>query len=313
MVPGQIVWMAAALALATGEQAPPTFRADVTQVVVDVGVIDGNDQVVRGLGKGDFRVFDEGREQVIVALASEERPLDLILLFDISGSMRPKIEQVAAVASQALGELRRGDRVSVMVFNTESWQPQYFTPDLNAVERAIQGVLRLSFEGGTFIHQAVYHAANEFLWAEPSHNRRAILIVTDNRGIRTRNEMSVVRRLWEADAVLSGLVIPDRGSLGRAIIVGTLAPFALLRQGGMSNIAAKTGGETIHSDNLATAFPEMMRRIRSRYSLYYRAPEAKAGSFRNIRVELAAEAQKRLAGARLYARRGYRVATPHRN
>jgi len=52
---------------------------------------------------------------------------------------------------------------------------------------------------------------------------------------------------------------------------------------------------------------EMMRRIRSRYSLYYPMPEGKPGSWRSIRAELTHDAQERFPGARVFARRGYRL------
>ncbi|HEX2616937.1 MAG TPA: VWA domain-containing protein, partial [Flavobacteriales bacterium] len=70
--------------------------------------------------KEDFRVFENGVEQAVLHCASTEEPLDLILLFDVSGSMRAKVEQVTEAAAQGMRELHEGDRVSVMVFDTRS-------------------------------------------------------------------------------------------------------------------------------------------------------------------------------------------------
>jgi hypothetical protein len=62
----------------------------------------------------------------------------------------------------------------------------------------------------------------------------------------------------------------------------------------------------IRSDDLGAAFPEMMHRIRSRYSLYYPLPKGERDSLRTIRVELSADAQQCFPGAHVAARHGYR-------
>jgi hypothetical protein len=77
--------------------------------------------------------------------------------------------------------------------------------------------------------------------------------------------------------------------------------------GGMENLAEKSGGENLHTEDSSADFPKLVQRLRSRYDLYYAAPEAVKGSFRDIRLELSPDARQRLPGAHLYARRGYRV------
>ena len=65
---------------------------------------------------GDFIVFDNGRPQPLRHFAHTEEPLDLILLFDISGSMKPGVAKVAEGARRP----RRtppGDRVAVFASN----------------------------------------------------------------------------------------------------------------------------------------------------------------------------------------------------
>jgi hypothetical protein len=178
---------------------------------------------------------------------------------------------------------------------------------LDAVERNIrEEVLSLKFGGGTLIQKATDDAARRFFSEPHSQRRRAVLIVTDNIGVRTRREESVVRDYWEADAMLSGLIIRNP-AFQTAHTVGTvLAPQTLLMQAGMKGIAEKTGGDAIRSDDPGPAFVDMMHRIRSRYSLYYPAPPGRAGQLRTIRVELTADAQQRFPKARIRARHGYR-------
>src|SRR4051812_9626263 len=90
-------------------QEPPLFRANVALVHVDAEVTAADGRLLTGFQKEDFRVFDERKEQPIVNFSAGEEPLDLIILFDVSGSMRPKVQEVAAAARQGVQELRAGD------------------------------------------------------------------------------------------------------------------------------------------------------------------------------------------------------------
>src|ERR1017187_842935 len=85
----------------------------------------------------DFQISDNGSPQKILYFPTEETPLDLILLFDIRGSMQPKLEKLATSAHAALAQLRKGDRVAVMVFTTKSRIVGPFTDDMRAVEQTI--------------------------------------------------------------------------------------------------------------------------------------------------------------------------------
>jgi hypothetical protein len=134
-----------------------------------------------------------------------------------------------------------------------------------------------------------------------------VLIVTDNVGMRTRREETVVRDFWEADALLSGLIIRGVALQTAQTVTTVVAPQTLLLRAGMKGIAEKTGGDAIRSDDPGPAFQEMMHRIRSRYSLYYAMPPGKPGAARNIHVELSDQAQQRFPKARVRARHGYRI------
>jgi VWFA-related protein len=257
-----------------------------------------------GLVRTDFRVFDEGAEQMLTGFAAEEQQLDLILLFDASGSMRNQVARIASAAREAFHELREGDRVSVMTFTTGATLVSPFTTDLDSIERDIRGILNRPFRGGTQIREAIYEAANYFLASGRSQRRRAILIITDNLGGHKRSESAVVTNLWEADAVLSGIVVPPRRP--RRAPKDALAELLLEKMfAGIDTIAQKTGGEALHSDDPGSELAQVMHRIRNRYSLYYPTPKGAPGSVRSIRVELTAETQRRFRGARVLARKAY--------
>jgi Ca-activated chloride channel homolog len=306
-----LAWISvAALALPAHAQDGTVFSAGVSLVHVDGEVVGQNGRNLAGLSKEDFRVLDEGREQAIVSFSSDEQPLDVILLFDVSGSMIVQARGVASAARTGLNELRKGDRVAVMVFNTRSRVVAPFTEDLNAVERSIsEGVLGQRFGGGTYIQQAADDAALLFLSQPRSNRRRAVLIITDNIGKRTRREQPIIRDYWEADAVLSGLILPWRSYRTVHTIVMIVGPQNLLGErltlAGMKGIAEKTGGDAIDSADPGPAFEEMMHRLRTRYSLYYATPHGRPGVQRTLHLELSAAGAARFPQARVRARHGY--------
>jgi Ca-activated chloride channel homolog len=292
-------------------QDAPVFKSNVSLVRVDAEVSDST-RTLDGLTKDDFRVFDNGTEQAITHFSQDQEPLDIVLLFDTSGSMRPKVEQVSAAATQALAQLRAGDRVAVWTFTQRSVVLAPFTDDLKAVETTLRVVLlNWPFGGGTHIQTAVDDVA-EFLIREPrTERRRAVLVLTDDFGQKTRREKTVVEHYWEADAVLSELIIRGQGlTLGRAIDTvaiatpgGAISHF--LMNGTVSHIADKTGGEVLKANDTSADFPQMMQRIRRRYSLYYALPAGKPGEQREVRIELTDAAKLRMPGAHVRARKGY--------
>ena len=305
MCPIVTILCAATLAYA---QDAVTFRTGVSLVHVDAEVLSQDGRILTGLHKEDFRVFDERKEQPILQFAAEEQPLDLILLFDISGSMRGVVQEVADAARQGLHQLQSGDRVCVMVFNTQSREVAPFTEDMDAVDRTIQDdVLGLDFGGGTLIQAAVSDAAMRFRREPHTERRRAVLIITDNMGTRTRREESVVDEFWESDAILSGLIVRNPSFQTMRTVGVILNPTMLAMQAGMKGIAEKTGGDALTANEPGTAFQEAMRRIRTRYSLYYALPESKPGARRTIGVELTRDATQRFPKSRVRARTGYVV------
>jgi hypothetical protein len=73
----------------------------------------------------------------------------------------------------------------------------------------------------------------------------------------------------------------------------------------MAHIAAETGGSTVFMPT--DDFPDLLTRVGSSYSLWFRPPDAKPGTVRRITVELTEEAKQRHPGAEIQARKGYIV------
>src|ERR1041384_5437821 len=67
------------------------IRVDLNLVLVPVTVCDPYNRPVTGLEKEHFRVLDDRVEQTITHFAMDDETVAAALVFDISGSMGPKL------------------------------------------------------------------------------------------------------------------------------------------------------------------------------------------------------------------------------
>ncbi|MBK7929556.1 MAG: VWA domain-containing protein [Bryobacterales bacterium] len=312
------------------------FRSDVSLVRVDVQVLDRNSDALTRLEREDFVLREQGREVEIRNFAAENMPVDILLLLDVSGSMRPHLEQVARASRGALSVLGREDRVGVMVFDRATRLRAPFRGNPQEASRELDSLLdQESFNGGTDITRALVDAARYVERNARTEARRAIVIVTDDQTEFERDETRVGRALTSADAVLSVLVaqaivpgygrggggggqFPPRrqpsgggwpgsggtwpggggtgggwpgggrgwpgGGGGGPVIIGPGGgggrgpAMGRTRPAGTEEIARDSGGDSlILSDG--SAVERTLRRIRSRYALYFLLPdEARRGS-----------------------------------
>lgn len=287
----------------------PSFVTDVSLVRVDARVV-GPGGVIDGLTREDFVVHDNGQSQPVVSCSTEDSPLDVVLLFDVSRSMAPGILPVAASAQRALAELRAGDRVAAMAFDTRSWVVFPLTDDLPAAAAELQSRLpRTQFAGGTHIQDAVDDAA-AYLKRQPDvpGRRRSIIVLTDNAGYGPDFHKSVIRHLWEANAAVNGLIVASAETI--AARAGTSGPQLMAAPDDVNSLAEQTGGEVIDARQAGEALHDMLLRLRKTYALYYRTPAARPGQRRTVLVTLSSEAKARFAGANVVARKGYFLPRP---
>ncbi|MBX9603971.1 MAG: VWA domain-containing protein [Bryobacteraceae bacterium] len=291
---------AACIAVFACLQDTPVFRGGATLVRVDVEVRRGADPV-RGLQPEDFLLKDEGRVRPIRHFAAESAALDLVLVMDVSGSLRNAVDTLARSAGEVLDKLAADDRVALLTFAGDVRVELPLTGDREAAAAALERLLREPLRPGTSLYQAAA-AAGAVVSAEGG--RPAVLMITDNRSVEPRSrEAHAVRALLRAGASLNVLVIPTAGPqrLTDSVRLPGLPPPEDLRR-----IASRTGGEVAEVDDLAAALPRWLDRIRMRYSLLFTPEPAGDRAFRRIAVELSADARKRLGkGITLRAREGY--------
>lgn len=289
----------------TGAGETPVFRTGVADVRVVVQVMEDN-QSLKGLTKDDFIITDQDQPRPILSCDQEKESLDLLLLLDISGSMRQHIQEMSDTTRDALKYLAPGDRIAIMTFGVRT--NVHFDWFDNHAEVARQ--LRTAPEDqekvgyGTAINSAVI-AASRYFEKDETPGRRSILIVTDNLGLNYQaNDGMATGYLLKSDVVLNAIVI------GRGIRPGPQKPEDNpdFTPADVFKLADATGGEAVRAERAAASFPEMVSRIRDRYTIAYRLPDtAVSGQFRHITVALTPAARKLHPKAEVRARTGYYV------
>jgi Ca-activated chloride channel homolog len=154
------------------------FKGGVVLVTLTVTVERDDASYVTGLGRRDFRVFEEGVEQEIDFFEAGDNPIDLMVLIDASASMTGRLPMAKQAALHLIRSLGANDRVAIMTIGHRLSTYSPFTSDRQAIEKAIDGIQP---GGNTALYTTLYVALKSFgrLDGRAEIRRRAIVVLTD--------------------------------------------------------------------------------------------------------------------------------------
>lgn len=259
-------------------------RIRVDAVLVPVIVTDGG-KFVRGLGKQDFEVFEDGVAQPLASIVSEDAPLDLVLAVDISGSMESALPDVKLAVKHLLSKLRPGDAATLVGFNDTTFVVAERETNQQAREDAVE---LLSSWGGTALYDATVTSLD---LVSRGWGRKGVVIFSDgdDRDSLTRRETAMAK-VQSSDAMLFTVGFGAAGAASE------------LRKR-LENYAQSTGGRAFFPrdmQELDVAFDSIILELANQYILSYSSTNrTDVRTWRNIKVQV----PKRKYGIR--ARQGY--------
>ena len=311
----------AAPALSAQEPQPAAgvYRLKVQVEVVDAQVLNTKTgHAVRELTSDDFQVYEDNVRQRISSFSQDELPLSVVLLFDLTDSVRPVLKSLAGGALEALGHLKPEDEVAVMTYAAKAQLVQDFTTDRALAAQAIEKAGRMKSAEAAFFNEGIYQAAEQLLHSKNPGNRRVIIWLTDDipnfpsEEIRARygrslgkaklhTEKEAVEELLRSGTMVSTLLQRSRTSDEQfSLQLSKWADTQLQRMryppGDVFHYAAATGGQVteLNSKHVQERLAAMIDDIRLRYSLSYHPSTPKpAGGFCSIKVKLSPELAKR--------------------
>jgi Ca-activated chloride channel homolog len=277
----------------TGEE----IKVDVNLTLVNVTVTDPLDRLVTGLEKEHFRVFEDGVEQEVLSLSSEDVPVSIGLVFDMSGSMSDKVEKAREAAVQFMRTANPLDQFFLVSFNDRAELTSGFTSSVDELQNRM---MFTASKGRTALLDAVYLGLSQMRGA---HNgKRALLLISDGGDNHSRyNESDVKNYLKEADCQLYAIGIFD------PIGIRSRTPEELEGPSLLSEMTEMTGGRVFPVGNLGE-LPDIAAKIglelRNQYILGYKSANSQHnGAWRKIKVKL--RPPKGLPPLRVYGKTGY--------
>src|SRR5579871_5989819 len=162
-------------------EKPATFRLDVRMVQVDTQVIDKKTRHARpSLTKDDFEVLEDNVPQKISSFSQDTLPLSVVLLFDLTDSVRPVLKSLAEGALEALQHLKPEDDVTVMVYAASAQILQEATTDRALAVAAIENASRMESDEAAFFNEGIFQAVEHLASGKNASSRRVIIWLTDD-------------------------------------------------------------------------------------------------------------------------------------
>ena len=270
------------------------MKVDVDLVLVPVTITDPMNRLVTGLDKDNFAVFEGKDPQEIRHFSSEDAPVSLGVIFDMSGSMSSKIERAREAVVEFFKTANPADEFFMITFADKPDEISDFTQSVED----IQGKLVYTIpKGRTALLDAIYLGVSKMRQAK--YPKKALLVISDGGDNHSRYTEGEIKSLVkEADVLMYAIGIYDHYFPTEEERLGPQL---------LSELTELTGGRTFTIDNpndLADVATKIGIELRNQYVLGYRPKNpAHDGKWRKIKVKLIPP--KGLPPLRVYAKTGY--------
>lgn len=256
---------------------PAAIRVNVNLVLIPLTVTDPMNRLVTGLEKENFNIFDNNQGQVIKTFSTEDAPVTIGIVFDLSGSMTSKFARARKALSEFMRTCNPQDEFFVIGFNDRPAVIVDYTSDVDDVEARM---VMVKPENRTALIDAVYLGVNKLKTAK--YDRKALLIISDGGDNRSRYSENELRRVVrESDIQIYSIGIFDTYA---STIEEQTGPILL------TDICELTGGRLFRiSDmgDMGDIATRISAELRNEYVIGYRPSEVKRdGNWRKLKVRL---------------------------
>lgn len=296
----------------TSPAQDPSTRPAGPVVGLSMIVTDKKDKGVNTIRKDQIRVFEEGTEQTILSLEPDERPVDLVLAVDSSGSLNRLFGSVLESAKLVIANRRPQDQIALVRFVSSSIieKVQEFTTDNNALLKALDG--SYLEKGISAVVDGLYVSVNYATEHNNSNDgrRKVVVIITDGEDRASHyKETDVLKQLREngVQVFVLGLVVELDKDSGFVRVSPRDKAEKLLR-----NVAEESGGRVFFpkdKEELINATAEIILDLRAQFRIKYQSTrDASKTGFRKVEVKFVETQgdEKR----KLVVPRGYYFGTP---
>jgi Ca-activated chloride channel homolog len=285
--------------LPSDSQPQDVIKVDTDLVPIDVTVTDAKGRLVRNLGKGDFKLFEDGVEHPIESFNVEKiegapRPVSIVFAIDVSGSMKP--DEIARV-NDAMREFSRRlaehpAMFAIITFGMRVKTLQSFTNDRDKLERAFERLEHEPNGMSTHTYDAVDDAVRMLVRHAPLMRaqqlmKRAVVVITD--GFPVGDVVSAETVIARANAADTSVYVVTMPSFTHLLASASAKTTPLPTPLDVSGLVERTGGRSIYAteNDLGPLFRAIAEEVATAYVLGIYPPIEKRndGKFHSIRIE----------------------------
>ncbi len=231
------------------------FKFSVQSQLVEIYLtVAKGKQFIPNLKAADFKIAEDGMPVSVDRLDNQEVPLQIVLLFDVSESVRDSLQNIQDAAVAFVESLNPQDRVMLVFFNSQIRSFEQKTDDREPVIREIR---QAQAQGTTKLYDAML-LGMKYLEGKPG--RKAIVCFTDGQDTSgTSSRVAVMNAAAEF-----GFPIFTIGT-GAALELTTLKTI-------LSEFAEMNSGRAFFIQSISKlrdAFIEVATELRSAYVLNY--------------------------------------------
>ncbi len=253
------------------------IRVDVNLVLVPATVTDPMNRLVTGLEKENFEVYDNNVGQVIKSFSTEDAPVTIGIIFDLSGSMTSKFQRARKALSEFMRTSNPQDEFFVVGFNDRPAVIVDYTSDVDDVEARM---VMLKPENRTALIDAIYLGVDKLKQAK--FDRKALLIISDGGDNRSRYTEGELRRVVrESDVQIYSIGIFDQYAPTTEEQLGPIL---------LNDICDMTGGRmfrVMDMSDLSDIASRISAELRNEYVIGYRPSDVKQdGNWRKLKIRL---------------------------
>ena len=262
--------------------ADDSHTVNVMQVVVPVVVTDRRGNYISGLKKDDFIIMEDGVPQETSYFStSGQSNFHLVLLIDISSSMKDKIADVKEIAKMFLKQLlRKEDHAIIVFFNHDVFEDSDFTNDIDELDNS----LSIAFPfGATALYDAIAYSVKLL---KSIIGQNIIIIFSDGEDNSSAIDPYTLMKIVER----SNSVI---------YAIGKQMDDYNQYQDLLKKIATSSGGMPFFFENVADIqklYQKIRQDIQAKYVLQFAPRNSKQmNRFRKVAVKLTPKAAARIA------------------
>jgi Ca-activated chloride channel family protein len=254
-----------------------TIRVDANLVLVPMTVTDSQNRLVTGLERENFYVYENNLPQTIRTFSTDDAPITIGVIFDLSGSMNSKFVRARRALSEFMRTSNPQDEFFVVAFND---RPNIVVDYTSNVDDVDARMVMLKPANRTALIDAVYLGLNKL--KDAKHERKALLIISDGGDNRSRYTEGELRKaVRESDVQIYSIGIFDQSAATEEEKNGP----ALL-----TDICEETGGRLFHVTDVAELGDIAARisaELRNEYVVGYKPSDLRHdGNWRKLKVKL---------------------------